>query len=153
MLASVSATVRKGESNVCCQINMNYINEAVVVCQLLANDLKSNLEKKKRRRRMWVRKWISYREEKGAATNLCRELEVEDPKQYRNFFRITSEEFNFLLNRVQRRLQKQDTVMREALPFALKLEITLRYLATGDSFNFTVLRSDAFEIHSSYNTF
>jgi hypothetical protein len=61
---------------------MNYINKAVVVCQLLANDLKSNLEKKKRRRRMWVRKWISYREEKGAATNSCRELEVEDPKEY-----------------------------------------------------------------------
>jgi hypothetical protein len=102
---------------------------------------------------MWVRKWISYREEKGVATNMCRELEVEDPKEYRNFFRITSEEFNFLLNRVQRRLQKQDTIMREALPSALKLEITLRYLATGDSFNFTVLRSEAFEIHSSYNTF
>jgi hypothetical protein len=86
---------------------MNYINEAaVVVCQLLANNLKSNLEKKKKRRRIWVRKWISYREEKGAATNLCRELEVEDPKEYRNFFRITSEEFSLLLNRVQRRLQK-----------------------------------------------
>jgi hypothetical protein len=82
MLSSVSATIRKGESNVCCQTNINYINEAVV-CQLLANDLKSNLEKKKRRRRMWVRKWISYREEKGAATNLCRELEVEDLKEYR----------------------------------------------------------------------
>jgi hypothetical protein len=47
---------------------MNYINEAVVVvCHLLANDLKSNLEKKKRRRRMWVHKWISYLEEKGVA--------------------------------------------------------------------------------------
>jgi hypothetical protein len=46
MLSSVSATVRKGESNVCCQININYINEAVVVvCQLLASDLKSNFEK------------------------------------------------------------------------------------------------------------
>jgi hypothetical protein len=43
-----SATIRK-EANVCCQINMNYINEAVVVvvaCELLANDLKSNLEKR-----------------------------------------------------------------------------------------------------------
>jgi hypothetical protein len=52
MLSSVSATIRKGESNVCCQINMDYINEAVVVvCQLLADDLKSNLEKNKKRRR------------------------------------------------------------------------------------------------------
>jgi hypothetical protein len=99
----------------------NYINEAVVVvCKLLANDLKSNLEKKKRRRRIWVRKWISCSEEKGAATNLCRELEVEDPKVCRNFFRLTSEEFNFLLNRVQHRLQKQDTFMRETLPSAIR---------------------------------
>jgi hypothetical protein len=97
---------------------------------------------------MWVRKWISYREEKGAATNLCRELEVEDLKEYRNFFRITSEEVNFLLNRVQRRLQKQDTVMREALPSALKLEITLRYLATGDSFGSLAFPLQCSEVHN-----
>jgi hypothetical protein len=97
---------------------MNYINAAVVVvCQLLASDLKSNLDKKKRRRKMWVRKWISYREEKGAATNLCRGLEVDDPKEYRNFFRITSEEFNFLLNRVQ--LGYKSKIL--FLPSALKL--------------------------------
>jgi hypothetical protein len=58
---------------------------------------------------------------------------VEDPKEYQHFFRITREEFDFLLNRVQRILQKQDTVMREALLSALKLEITVRYLAAGDS--------------------
>jgi len=30
-------------------------------------------------------------------------------------------------------IQKEDTVMRQAIPAKIKLEITLRYLATGDS--------------------
>ncbi|GFU52760.1 putative nuclease HARBI1 [Trichonephila clavipes] len=35
---------------------------------------------------------------------------------------------------VRGKLSKQDTTMRMAIPVTTKLEITLRYLATGDSF-------------------
>ena len=65
---------------------------------------------------------------------LLRELEVEDQKMYTNALRMNSERFNQLLAMIEGDIQKQDTDMRLALPACLKLEITLRYLASGDSF-------------------
>ncbi|GBP12706.1 Putative nuclease HARBI1 [Eumeta japonica] len=38
-----------------------------------------------------------------------------------------------LLSQVESAIQKQDTHMRNAIPAKVKLEVTLRYLATGDS--------------------
>ena len=43
-------------------------------------------------------------------------------------------QFEELLSMVASKLQKQDTVMRPAISSKTKLEVTLRYLATGDSF-------------------
>ena len=47
---------------------------------------------------------------------------------------MTQENFDELLAMLNPALQKQDTQMRDALRLDIKLEITLRYLATGDSF-------------------
>ncbi|XP_060858510.1 uncharacterized protein LOC132935891 [Metopolophium dirhodum] len=87
-----------------------------------------------REKRIWVKKWIKRRNQFGASNTLLKELAVEDPKSYFNFLRINEEMFNTLLEKVRLRIQKQDTMMRCALPPKLKLEVTLRYLATGDSF-------------------
>ncbi|XP_057654748.1 putative nuclease HARBI1 [Diorhabda carinulata] len=43
--------------------------------------------------------------------------------------------FNELLSKVRPKIIKQDTNMREAISVKLKLQITLRYLATGDSYS------------------
>ncbi|XP_023310997.1 putative nuclease HARBI1 [Anoplophora glabripennis] len=47
---------------------------------------------------------------------------------------MSEDHFNYLLERISNRIQKSDTHLREAIPAQTKLEITLRYLATGDSF-------------------
>lgn len=65
---------------------------------------------------------------------LLKELKNEDPAAYRNILRITSKQFDELLEMVDEMCSKQDTTMRMAIPVTTKLEITLRYLATGDSF-------------------
>nr|CAI5817611.1 unnamed protein product [Callosobruchus analis] len=44
--------------------------------------------------------------------------------------------FNSLVEKIQSTIQKKDMVMREALSAKPKLQITLRYLATGDSLAF-----------------
>lgn len=42
--------------------------------------------------------------------------------------------FDILLECVKQRIEKIDTHMRDSLPAKLKLEVTLRYLASGDYF-------------------
>jgi len=48
--------------------------------------------------------------------------------------RLGGAQFDALLQLIDGMIKKQDTKMRMAIPTASKLEITLRYLATGDSF-------------------
>lgn len=43
-------------------------------------------------------------------------------------------QFDNLLQMVYELIKKEDTQMRMAIPPKTKLEVTLRYLATGDSF-------------------
>lgn len=47
---------------------------------------------------------------------------------------MNENQFNILLKKVANKIRKQDTIMRQAISPRLKLEVTLRYLATGDSF-------------------
>ncbi len=51
-----------------------------------------------------------------------------------NFLRVEPELFLELLDRVAPRIEKQVTFMRKPLEPALRLAITLRYLATGNSY-------------------
>lgn len=47
---------------------------------------------------------------------------------------MSSERFETLLQYITPSIEKQNTIMRGALPARLKLQITLRYMASGDSF-------------------
>jgi hypothetical protein len=48
--------------------------------------------------------------------------------------RLGGAQFEALLQMMDGMIKKEDTKMRMAIPTATTLEITLRYLATGDSF-------------------
>eukprot|EP00745_Piridium_sociabile_P032818 TRINITY_DN55823_c0_g1_i1.p1 TRINITY_DN55823_c0_g1~~TRINITY_DN55823_c0_g1_i1.p1 ORF type:complete len:536 (+),score=138.50 TRINITY_DN55823_c0_g1_i1:400-2007(+) len=58
-----------------------------------------------------------------------------DQLMFRNYTRITPEVFLELLDRVGPHITKQDTNYRTALEAGLKLVITLRFLASGDSYH------------------
>ncbi|XP_046558325.1 uncharacterized protein LOC124267444 [Haliotis rubra] len=85
-------------------------------------------------RSCWVRPWIARRSDLGAYKALMRELEAEDTKSFVNFLRMDRESFDQLLGRVSPMITKADTPMRDSIPPGEKLAITLRYLATGDSY-------------------
>lgn len=89
---------------------------------------------KRKKRRWWVRSWILRRNDLGASARLFKELELEDPSSYANILRMSVPKFKELLELVTPLIQKKDTKFRQAIPSKTKLEITLRYLATGDSY-------------------
>nr|CAI5853840.1 unnamed protein product [Callosobruchus analis] len=93
------------------------------------------MNKSRKKRRFWVRQWILRRTRLiGASETLLKELATEDKDGYRNYLRMSEEKFEELLSKVQNSIKKQDTVMQQAISPKLKLQGTLRYLATGDSF-------------------
>ncbi|CAH1970044.1 unnamed protein product, partial [Acanthoscelides obtectus] len=86
------------------------------------------------KKRIWRREWLTRRESQGASTNLISELRVEDPKEYRMMLRMTTEKFDCLLGLITPLIQREDTIMRDAIKPETMLEVTLNYLATGNNY-------------------
>ena len=62
------------------------------------------------------------------------DLGLDDHVSFYNFLRITPPMFDELLQRIIPLIEKQDTNYRKALEPGMKLAITLRHFATGDSY-------------------
>ena len=68
------------------------------------------------------------------------DLREEDVSAFRNFVRMNAEMFRELLLRLGLRFTKNDTWCTKPLDSSLKLAISLRYLATGDSYRTLMYR-------------
>lgn len=88
-------------------------------------------KQKKRKRSVWVRKWIERRRDLGAFATLVNELQIEDSQQFRNFIRMSAVELEELLSLVGAKIQKKDTILRESISASHRLIVTLRFLASG----------------------
>lgn len=66
--------------------------------------------------------------------NQFSEIIFEPSDEFENLTRLTYRDFEYLLSKVSPIISKKDTHWRLAIPAKLRLAITLRYLATGDSF-------------------
>lgn len=88
-------------------------------------------KKAKRTHKHWVHPIIELREAQGAYNNLVTELR-SDIVRFFNFHRMTPAKFDELLALVEPIITKKH-VTREPLPPGLKLSLTLRYLASGNS--------------------
>ncbi|XP_064610679.1 uncharacterized protein LOC135474919 [Liolophura sinensis] len=62
------------------------------------------------------------------------ELMIEDPQQLREFLRMRHGDFQVILDMIEAEITRKDTVMRKAIPAKERLALTLRFLATGDSY-------------------
>ncbi|XP_070550778.1 uncharacterized protein [Ptychodera flava] len=97
------------------------------------------LRRCRRRRRAacrttWTRQWIMRRQAQGVYANLVQELRAEDPESFRQFHRLDRQSFQDILTMISPYIEKQDTNMRSAVNPSERLAVTLRFLATGETF-------------------
>ncbi|XP_069585020.1 uncharacterized protein [Ranitomeya imitator] len=117
---------------------MNNAQCAVVFAALLVEEARRQDEarmqerRSKRKRRMWTREWLQKRSDLSHM-QLVRELQDNNPHDFRNYLRMSEESFKHLLERITPLIQRKDTVMRAAIPADERLAVTLRFLATGRS--------------------
>jgi hypothetical protein len=120
----------------------NAIDEVTDVAILVLSEEHREIVREKRRKRgRKCRNWIVRRESLGVSNCLFRELSSHDPQEYRKPMRMSVEKFDELLRLVESYISKTDTVMKAAIPAILKPEVTLRFLASGDSVSSLALLS------------
>ena len=113
------------------------LTNIALTCAILLEqeETRGNLARRQRRReRMWVAQWLQERQEQGAWQNLIPTLARTAPLQYKNTLRIDEGLFEEILERIQPYIQKETTRWRLPIEPGLRLAITLRFLATGDSY-------------------
>ena len=82
-----------------------------------------------------IRLWIRLREEEGMISNLVQELLVEDAKTYREMMRMNYESFKQILGFIEPYITpKQSTIGTKIVSPAERLVLTIRFLATDETF-------------------
>ncbi|CAB3236794.1 unnamed protein product [Arctia plantaginis] len=81
---------------------------------------------------MWVKKWLLKRNQ-YPHVNLLKELRFH-PEDWHNYMRMTEPTYLKLLKLVSPKIQKNNTNMRQAVSNHERLSATLRFLATGRSY-------------------
>lgn len=89
-------------------------------------------KKKRKRRRKWTKDWLLKRDQ-YTHTNLLQELRIE-PGDWHNYLRMDAATYHHLLSLIAPRIERLDTCMRRAITPHERLTATLRYLATGRSY-------------------
>ncbi|CAK1581717.1 unnamed protein product [Parnassius mnemosyne] len=94
---------------------------------------KKKINKPWRRRRWWM---VSIHRNRTISTmeNQLAELVAEPSGQFDNFTRMSLTDFQYLLQKVSPWISKKNTPFRDTIPAKVRLAITLRFLASGDSF-------------------
>ncbi|XP_058123115.1 uncharacterized protein LOC131285213 [Anopheles ziemanni] len=85
-------------------------------------------------RRWWMRPIFFRRQEDG--NRLLDNIVAEQANETMiNFLRMKKEDFDVLLDMIRPEINRMNTNMRDSITAQERLLITLRYLATGETFN------------------
>jgi hypothetical protein len=109
------------------------LSDAEASCLAIALAVCLKKKKKKKKKRRWMKEWLKQRN-KYTHENLLRDLRVSEPSDYQNFLRLDATLFDELLKIITPRIEKRNTATRDAIPPSQRLSITLRNLATGNTF-------------------
>lgn len=103
-------------------------SDDILLATAVALIVKTNSKKRSR----WTKDWLQKRN-KYSHTNLLEELRLE-PRDWMNYLRMDTGTYEELLCQVAPLIIKKDTVMRVAITPHERLTATLRFLATGRTF-------------------
>ena len=84
----------------------------------------------RRRRKCWTRALLKRR----TGSSLLEDLSLGDPTGFNNFARVSRNDFEQILMQIGPQIARQDTNFRKSVSVTDRLLITLRFLATGDTF-------------------
>lgn len=95
---------------------------------------------KKRRQKQKERRWWQTNIFKSrsvySGSRLMNDLKSQEISgQFNNFIRMSSVDFEYLITLIGPKIARMDTKFRKAIPVQERLAVTLRYLATGDSYS------------------
>ena len=113
------------------QLRIRYLRIRALIQQNLM------MQRRRRDRRWWCREWLGpvRRQKFGLFDQLMVELRAEDTASFKNFLRMPPEMFDELVRRLTPRLRKKHTNFRAPIEPAMKLAITLRHLASGNTYH------------------
>jgi hypothetical protein len=101
---------------------------------LLKHPVYYALKKKRKERRWWQRQLYTSREVYSGSSFLADLNFRSFSGLYKNFTRIFRSEFEFLINLIGGKVSKKDTAFRKAISVQKGLALTLRFLASSDSY-------------------
>lgn len=105
---------------------------AFIAMYLLVEENEDENKPRRRRRRRW---WKTQLYKKRAGSELMIDLKSQElSRQYKNFTRMSPIDFEYLITLVGPKVGKHDTPMRAAISVQDRLALTVRFLATGDSY-------------------
>ena len=107
---------------------------AAATCIIGATALLEKRRRKAKKRKCWVSYTNSLRSTYGAFNTTMAQLEVSQSEQWRNYMRMDKAMFTAILQSITTSIRRCDTKFRAAIPPAERLAVTMRYLATGESF-------------------
>ena len=78
---------------------------------------------------------MKKRKEKGFYTNIIHELRIEDTEAYKEMMRMTHEGFLEILRYIEPYISPQSVRGTKIITASRRLALTIRFLATGESFS------------------
>ena len=119
-------------------VHLNYVNAiervAIPKALILQDEQQKQQAKARKPRSVWVRPYLERRIQYGHYDNLMQELNRECPELYKNFTRIDRQLFDEIVECVTPYMEKKRTWWRKPIHPGLRVAVTPRFLAKGDSY-------------------